>query len=248
MKIIVSTLLFLTGFVNASSNDQLDVIVGVSDGYPIYYYNADTQSFQGPMIDTFRVICAEAEINCTFRALPKKRIEKELISGTIHFGSVINSDSQMKQLEGSVYYTQFNIPASIGIYSTLPEEQIPTQLEDYYGESIICVLGWTLSIFPGVWEAEQQEKVRVYQSSSIEAATQMLLTGRSKFLYSNKEKMDVFFTEQDAVHFKQFRSYNQTFALSKTSKNFEAIKKRVDKAISTLIDKGSIDNKTGRLK
>ncbi|WP_167494638.1 MULTISPECIES: transporter substrate-binding domain-containing protein [Vibrio] len=246
MKYLISVLAFFSSFVAASSQ-PIDVTVGVSDGFPVYYYDPASQSFRGPMIDSFRAICNEAELNCVFRSLPKKRVEQELISGSLHFGSVINSASQLKMLENRVHFTEFNVPAKLGMYSTLPEDQIPTELESYYGESIICVFGWSLSILPGVWEAEKQEKLTVFPSATIESATKMLLLGRAKFLYANKQKMDVFLSDSDNVHFKQFKTFNQTFSLSKSAPNFEEIKTRVEQAISRLLSDGTIDRTTGLL-
>lgn len=247
MKIYLFLFIFTIKLVHASPHHGHDVVVGVSPGYPVYYYDAASQSFRGSMVDSFRAICKEAGLNCIFRSLPKKRIEKELVHGSIHLGSVINTASQMAVLEENVYFTQFNIPARVGMYSTLPLDQIPTELEGYYGKGIICVRGWTLSILPGIWEAEKHNKLNISQTTSIEAATKMLLAGRAPFLYSNKDKMDVFFSEDDEVYFKPFRSFNQTFAISKAADNYEAIKSKLDGAISRLIENGVLNPDTGKL-
>ncbi|MGY3571580.1 hypothetical protein [Vibrio paucivorans] len=246
MKLIALVLFIVSGYVHAESK-RIDVIVGVSDGFPVYYFDKQEQVFKGPMIESFEAICREANFNCIFRALPKKRIETELIEGSIHFGTVINSASQAALLKEMVYFTEFNVPASLGIYSTLPSGEIPEDLEAYYGESIICVLGWSLSVLPGIWEAEKVEHVTIFKPSTIDAAVRMLKLNRSKFLYANKQKMDVYITEQDGLHYKEFKSLNQTFGLSLASPQYQQIKQKVDTAISTLLIRGVIDPVTGHL-
>lgn len=225
----------------------IDVIVGVNDGYPVYYYDSKSKKTLGPMVESFKAICKQADLNCTFRSLPKKRLEKELINGSIHFGSVINSPTQVKLLKNSVIFTSFNMPASLGIYSTLPLEKIPEKTEGYYGKSIICVLGWSLSVLPDVWEAKKEGKIKIYQPTTIESSVKMLVQGRAPFLYANKPKMDVYLNEGDKVYFKEFKSLNQTFALSKNSNNFNEIRTKIEKAIGVLIASGKMDKKTGKL-
>ena len=225
----------------------IDVIVGVNDGYPVYYYDSKSKKALGPMVESFKAICREANLNCTFRSLPKKRLENELIKGNIHFGSVINSPAQVKLLKNSVIFTSFNMPASIGIYSTLPVDKISDKTEDYYGKSIICVLGWSLSVLPSVWEAKKQGKIKIYQPTTIESAVKMLVQGRAPFLYANKPKMDVYLDEGDKVYFREFKPLNQTFALSKNASNFDEIKTKTEKAIMALIEAGKMDKKTGKL-
>ncbi len=245
MKFWVFLYYFLSLGVNAS-NDRLDVIVGVSDGFPVYYFDQASQRFQGEMVESFQAICEEANLNCIYRSLPKKRVEKQLLHGTIHFGSVIDSAEQIETLKDSIYLTRFRIPTSMGVYSTLPQAQIPTQLEGYYGESIICVLGWSLSALPGVWEAEKEKILEIFPAPSIEAASKMLLQGRAKFLYSNKQKMDVFLDGEEGVYYKPFRTINQTFALSKTASYYETLRHRVEYAIESLVASGHLDPETGK--
>lgn len=246
MKYMLLVLTLASSYLNASSK-VIDVTVGLSDGFPVYYYDKTNSEFRGPMVESFRAICKEANLNCEFKLAPKKRIESNLVTGKMNFGSVINSKTQAKLLKGNVYFTEFNVPANLGIYSSLPESQIPTDLKSYYGENIICVRGWSLSVLPDVWEAEKEGKLKIYQPTTIKSATKMLLEDRAKFLYANKQKMDVYIKDTDKVYFKAFKSLNQTFGLSKKSKDFEEVKRRVDKAIATLIGNGTIDKKTGKL-
>ncbi|CAH0539833.1 substrate-binding periplasmic protein [Vibrio marisflavi] len=246
MKYFVLWLIAYSTTVYASQK-TIDVTVNLSDGFPVYYYDKTSKEFLGPMVDSFKAICKEANLNCKFKSVPKKRIEADLVSGKINFGSVINSKTQQKLLKGSVYFTEYNMPANLGMYSSLPEGQIPTDLKSYFGKEIICVRGWSLSILPGVWEAEKEGKLKIYKPTTIKSATKMLLEGRAEFLYANKQKMDVFITPEDKVYFKEFKSLNQTFGLSKNSENYKEIKARVDKAISNLFSNGMIDKKTGRL-
>ncbi|MGF1740568.1 transporter substrate-binding domain-containing protein [Vibrio profundum] len=224
------------------------VSVAVTDGFPIYYYDDNSQTFKGPMIDSFRMICREAKFNCEFKRLPKKRLEQDFISGKIDVGSVINSETQAKLLKGTAYFSTFTMPSSAGIYSTLPKDQIPNSLAGYYGQSIISVRGWSLSILPGIWEAEKAGKLTIYTPTGIESAVRMLLQDRAKFLYANKEKMDVYFnqiTNRPKVYYKAFKIIDQTFALSRESKQFDVIKPRLDVAIRALIDNKRLDPKTG---
>lgn len=231
-----------------SISKPIDVIVGVNDGYPVYYYDAKSRKALGPMVESFKAICKQAGLNCIFKSLPKKRLEKELIDGNIHFGSVINSPAQVKLLKNSVTFTTFNMPASLGIYSTLPVGQISAKTEDYYGKPIICVLGWSLSVLPGVWDAEKEGKIKIYKPTTIKSAVQMLVQGRAHYLYANKPKMDVYLNKDDKVYFREFKSLNQTFALSKHSHNAGEIKEKVDQAVDALFASGKIDRRTGKLK
>ncbi|WP_108651285.1 ABC transporter substrate-binding protein [Dongshaea marina] len=247
MKYNILFLLIVTSYVNAKLT-PIDVNVGVTDGFPIYYYDSTSKTAHGPMVDSFKAICEHATLNCSFHPLPKKRLENGLIYGTIHFGSVVNSPVQKKILRNRAYFTQFNMPAKIGIYSTLPESQIPIDTKGFYGKSIIAVLGWSLAVLPGVWQAETEGKLTIYKPKTIESAVNMLLKHRSPFLYANKAKMDMFLSDSDQVYFKEINYVNQTFALSKSSNNYDEIKNRVDAAIAILFSSGKIDKESGMLK
>ncbi|MCL9780847.1 transporter substrate-binding domain-containing protein [Vibrio sp. S4M6] len=232
------------------SKPVIDVTVALSDGYPVYYYDEDSKQFKGPMVESFRRVCEEASLYCEFRHVPKKRLAHQLITGEIEFGSVINSTNQQKLLKNTVYFTKFNVPASLGMYSTLPTKDIPEDLSGYYGKSIICVRGWSLSILPGVWEAADKKELNIYSTASIKGATDMLLQGRAQFLYANKQKMDIFLAESEknkVVFFKHFKSLNQTFGLSKKVKNFQELQSRIDLAVETLITQKRLDPNTGLL-
>lgn len=203
-SLISGVLLVLISTIATAKDD--DVITIGSFPFPPLLHLSEDGSFSGTMGETVKRLCAEAKLNCQFRVAPLSRTYNELRNGKID--ALITLD--LDQFEECCIRSQWRSPWSAGLFSFLPELDIPTDAQSMLGKSLIVVSGMRspYGFLPKLDQWSEDKRINLSVGWDITTATKMFVRHRAEFLwggedfkwYINKHKPGVEYNFKPLMH------------------------------------------------
>ena len=212
--------------------------------YPPLYHTSVSGNFSGVIGETVKEICRESLLDCKFRMRPVSRAYLELENNIAQALITVKFD----RFKNCCIESDWNYPWRSGLFSKQPVKEIPTNLAELTGKSLILVQGWQspYSYFQTLAEAENDRLLTIYRANSSSASLQMLKKNRAHYLWGGEE----FFWYMQKLDMKNvnFLPLLEIPMVLWFSKQEEEISKRFNAGFRRLLSKGLLDEKNSLIK
>ena len=232
-----------TSALNSAISDLpiLEVSLAAVDFAPSTHIGKNGR-FSGRKGETIRMLCQIGRMDCTFRVYPANGAYAGFERG--RHDALLTSEH--KRFEDCCTFSSYQTPWTVGIIAA-KGSIIPTNEAELIGSNIIMVRGWQspYKAFPNLDDLIATGQVKVTNSDSIVSSIKMFQKGRAPLLWGS-DVFDWHFNhlkiDKSDLKFKELVSIPSGIWVSKASLNHDEILNRIDFAVKTLTDQGSLEN------
>lgn len=151
---------------------------------PILHMGLNGQ-FSGTMGETVKMLCEEANINCTFEIVPLKRAYQYLTSGKADALITLN----LNQFNECCMPSQWTSPWSAGFFTRLDTETPPKQASDVLNKSLIIVNGMRspYSFMPDLDLWDKEKRIHLFRALDVQTSVRMFNVKRADLLWGSDD-------------------------------------------------------------
>jgi ABC-type amino acid transport substrate-binding protein len=151
--------------------------------YPPLYHTSVEGNFSGTLGETIKEMCQEGGLDCRAQMYPIARAYDLVLSGSAD----MTISGKHPRFDDCCVATEWSYPWSAGLFSALPESEVPKTESEMLGRSLIVVRGWRspYRFMPNFDQLVADKKITVYYPDSNFGAIQMLNNGRADLLWGS---------------------------------------------------------------
>jgi hypothetical protein len=210
--------------------------------FPPNAHQVEGGRVSGKAIETIRVFCKIARMQCEFTIYPTARAYMTIENNSSDVLLTLN----MPIFKSCCAYSNWSYPFIAGLITELPIDELVINETTLHGQSLVMVRGWQsiYDVFPNIKNLVATGKINLIETSSITSAVKIYNTGRASLLWGATvfewyfDKLSLQWKEKS---FKPLVVSSAGIWVSKGNTHHKDILDRFNFAYKILKEKGDLD-------